>query len=135
MDDGKLDTRDAWNSEGRKERAAMSVKVREKEGVIVVDLAGEIRLSDNFTPTLQRQVAEQLADGKSDILLNFAKVDFIDSYGIGDIVASYSAVKEKKGRLKLACLSPKIWLIFQYSGLTRILEIFDSEEKAIQSFG
>jgi len=62
-------------------------------------------------------------------------VDFIDSYGIGDIVASYSAVKEKKGRLKLACLSPKIWLIFQYSGLTRILEIFDSEEKAIQSFG
>jgi len=113
----------------------MSVKVREKEGIIVVDLAGEIRLSDNFTPTLQRQVAEQLAEGKSDILLNFAKVDFIDSYGIGDIVASYSAVKEKKGRLKLACLSPKIWLIFQYSGLTRILEIFDSEEKAIQSFG
>jgi len=36
--------------------------------------------------------------------------------------------------LKLACLSPKIWLIFHYSGLTRILEIFDSEEKALQSF-
>ena len=112
----------------------MSLKVREKDGLIVFDLAGEIRLSDNISPALQRQVAEQLAEGKSDILLNFAKVDFIDSYGIGDIVASYLAVKEQKGRLKLCCLSPKIWLIFNYSGLTRVLEIFDSEEKAIQSF-
>jgi len=130
-----LDTRDAWNSAGCEKGLPMSVKVREKDGVIVFDLAGEIRLSDNVSPALQRQVVEQLAEGKSDILLNFAKVDFIDSYGIGDIVASYLAVKEQKGRLKLSCLSPKIWLIFQYSGLTRVLEIFDSEDKAIQSFG
>ena len=129
-----MDTRDAWNAGGRKERATMSVKVREKGGLIIIDLAGEIRLSDEFTPALHRQMAEQLAEGKSDFLLNFAKVDFIDSYGIGDIVAAYLAVKEKKGRLKLSCLSPKIWLIFHYSGLTRILEIFDSEEKAIHSF-
>lgn len=112
----------------------MSINVCEKDGIIVFDLAGEIRLSDRHTPALQRQVTEQLAEGKTDILINFAKVDFIDSYGIGDIVASYLAVKEKKGRLKLACLSPKIWLIFHYSGLTRILEIFDSEEKALKSF-
>ncbi len=129
-----MDTRDARNIAGREEKAAMSVKIRDKDGIIVVDLAGEIRLSDEFTPALNRQVAEHLAEGKSDILLNFARVDFIDSYGIGDIVASYLAVKEKKGRLKLACLSPKIWLIFHYSGLTRILEMFDSEEKALQSF-
>jgi anti-anti-sigma factor len=112
----------------------MSVKIREKGGIMVIDLAGEIRLSDESAPALHRQVAEQLDEGKSDFLLNFAKVDFIDSYGIGDIVACYLAVKEKKGRLKLTCLSPKIWLIFHYSGLTRILEIFDSEEKALRSF-
>jgi anti-anti-sigma factor len=112
----------------------MTLKIREKGGLIIIDLSGEIRLSDHFSPALQRQVTEQLAEGKSDFLLNFAKVDFIDSYGIGDVVASYLAVKDKKGRLKLSCLSSKIWLIFHYSGLTRILEIFDSEEKAIQSF-
>ena len=129
-----METRDARNSGGREKKGAMSIKVHEKDGIMVFDLAGEIRLSDNFTPALHRQVSEQLNEGKVNILLNFAKVDFIDSYGIGDIVASYLAVKEKKGRLKLACLSPKIWLIFHYSGLTRILEIFDSEEKALQSF-
>jgi anti-anti-sigma factor len=112
----------------------MPARVCEKDGVFVIDLVGEIRLSDDFSPSLQRQVSELLAEGRFDILLNFSRVDFIDSYGIGDIVATYLAVKEKKGRLKLAGLSPKIWLIFHYSGLTRILEIFDTEEKALQSF-
>jgi anti-anti-sigma factor len=110
------------------------MKVRERDGVTVVDLVGEIRLTDKVTPAVQREVAEQLAEGKTDFLLNLARLDFIDSYGIGDIVASYLEVKGKKGRLKLACLSPKIWLIFHYSGLTRVLEIFDSEEKALRSF-
>jgi len=112
----------------------MPARVCEKDGVFVVDLVGEIRLSDDFTPSLQRQVTELLEEGKPDILLNFARVDFIDSYGIGDIVAAYLAAKEKRGRLKLCCLSPKIWLVFHYSGLTRILEIFDTEEKALTSF-
>ncbi len=112
----------------------MTVKLREKGGVVVVDMAGEIRFTDDQTPSLHRLIVEKLAEGKTDVLLNFAKVDFIDSYGIGDIVASYLAVKEKKGRLKLAGLSPKIWLVFRYSGLTAILEIFDNEVKALQSF-
>ena len=112
----------------------MSVKLREKDGIVIADLTGEIRFTDDQIPSLQRLIAEKLAEGKTDILLNLSKVDFIDSYGIGDVVASYLAVKEKKGRLKLAGLSPKIWLIFQYSGLTRILEIFDSEQKAFESF-
>lgn len=112
----------------------MSMKLREKGGIVIADLAGEIRFTDDQVPSLQRLIGEKLAEGKKDILLNLSKVDFIDSYGIGDVVAAYLAVKEKKGRLKLTGLSPKIWLIFQYSGLTRILEIFDSEEKAFESF-
>ncbi len=112
----------------------MQFGLREKNDVVIMDLAGEIRLSEEYTPSLQNLIKERLASGKMNILLNFAKVEFIDSYGIGDIVASYIAVQEKKGKLKLAGLSNKIWLIFNYSGLTRILEIFDSEEKALKSF-
>jgi anti-anti-sigma factor len=113
----------------------MPIEWHESGDIVIVNLSGEIRLTPDQTPSLQRLIAEKLADGKRDILLNFAQVDFIDSYGIGDVVASYLAVKGHKGRLKLAALSPKIWLIFNYSGLTRILEIFDSEEKAVRSFG
>lgn len=112
----------------------MSVKLRTKGSIVVLDLVGEIRLTDDQMPSLQRLITEKLSEGKSDFLLNFARVDFIDSFGIGDLVASYLAVKGKKGRLKLTGLSPKIQLIFRYAGLTRILEIFESEDKALQSF-
>lgn len=112
----------------------MQFSVREKGNVIIMDLAGEIRLLEDVTLSLQHLIREQLASGKKNILLNFAKVDFIDSYGIGDIVSSYVTVQHKKGKLKFAGLSNKLWLIFNYSGLTKIFEIFDSEEKALKSF-
>jgi anti-sigma B factor antagonist len=112
----------------------MQFCLREKEDVVIIDLAGEIRLTEDATLSLQKLLVEQLATGKRKILLNFAQVDFIDSYGIGDIVAAYSAVQGKKGKLKFVHLSDKIWLIFNYSGLTKIFEIFESEEKALKSF-
>jgi anti-anti-sigma factor len=112
----------------------MRFSLREKGDVVIMDLAGEVRLTEDSTPSLQEMLVEQLASGKRKILLNFAKVEFIDSYGIGDIVAGYIAVKEKNGIMKFARLSDKIWLIFNYSGLTKIFEIFDSEEKALKSF-
>ena len=112
----------------------MPVSFREKGEVVILDLSGEIRFSEAIFPSLKKLIVEQLASGKKNILLNFEKVEFIDSYGIGDIVAAHTAVREKKGKLKLAHLSHKIWLIFNYSGLTRILEIFDSEDKALSSF-
>jgi anti-anti-sigma factor len=112
----------------------MRFSLREKGDVVIMDLSGEVRLTEESTPSLQELLAEQLASGKRKILLNFAKVEFIDSYGIGDIVAGYIAVKEKDGIMKFARLSDKIWLIFNYSGLTKIFEIFDTEEKALKSF-
>jgi len=112
----------------------MQFGLREKQDVIILDLAGEIRLTEDFAPSLQQLLTEQLASEKRKILLNFAKVDFIDSSGIGEIVASYIAVREKNGKLKFVHLSAKIWLIFNYSGLTKIFEIFDNEEKALKSF-
>ncbi len=112
----------------------MLVSFKEKEGVVIVDLAGEIRLTEDHAPSLRKLITEQLAAGQVRFLLDFEKVDFIDSNGIGDIVAAYAAVRQKNGEMKLANLSQKIWLIFHYSGLTRVLEMFDSREKALKSF-
>jgi anti-anti-sigma factor len=108
--------------------------IREKKDVAIIDLEGEIRLTESLAPSLHKIVTELLASKKVKILLNFEKVDFIDSYGIGDLVAAFHGVQQKKGELKITSLSPKLWTIFHYSGLTRIVEIFDNEEKALRSF-
>ncbi|MEW5900397.1 MAG: STAS domain-containing protein [Acidobacteriota bacterium] len=126
-----MDTRDF---DGRDKKTVMSISFREKNNVLIADLVGEVRLTEDFTPSLRNLISEHIAGGKINFLLNFAKVDFVDSYGIGDIVAAYLDVQGKSGKLKMTNLSPKIRLIFNYSGLTRVLEIFDNEEKALASF-
>jgi len=116
------------------ERKSTQFSIREKGDVSILDLVGEIRFTEQGCPTVHSQVKEQLAQGKRKILLNFEHIDFIDSCGIGDILAAYVSCQQKAGKLKIFHLPPKIWLVFNYSGLTRIIATFDTEEQALRSF-
>lgn len=63
----------------------MEINTREKTDVIIFDIEGEIRRSDITDITLHQLVKDQLDAGKRNILLNFQSVDFIDSFGVGEI--------------------------------------------------
>jgi len=79
-------------------------------------------------------VKDRLESGTRNILFNFEKVEFIDSFGVGEILASYISTQNLGGKLKLARISKKLYLVFQVTMLTKVLEIFDSEDSALQSF-
>ncbi len=113
----------------------MVIGTRENGTVAVFDIEGEIRRSDSMEATLHQLVKARLEAGRTDILLNFEKVDFIDSFGVGEILASYISTQNLGGKLKLSRVSKKLLLIFQVTMLTRVLEIFGSEEAALESFG
>ena len=112
----------------------MNIQKREQNGVIIFDIEGEIKRSDITDVTLHQLVKEQLESGKKHILLNFQKVDFIDSFGVGEILASYISTHNLGGKLKIARISKKLYLVFQITMLTKVLEIFDEEDRALESF-
>jgi len=114
----------------------MTFTIKEKDNVVIVKMEGEHRLTELPPPavTLQKLVKEQLEAGKTKFIFDFKKVDFIDSYGIGDLVASYVSAQNKGAKLKLASLSPKVRLVLNYCGIQRIIEIFEDEESAVKSF-
>jgi anti-anti-sigma factor len=118
-----------------KEKAGtMVIKTREKGDVVIFDIEGEIRRSDMSETTLHALVKNRLEEGTKNILFNFEKVEFIDSFGVGEILASYISTQNLGGKLKLARISKKLYLVFQVTMLTKVLEIFDSEESAMQNF-
>ena len=80
----------------------MEIHAREKENVVIFDIEGEIRRSDVTDVTLHQLVKDQLDVGKRNILLNFKDVEFIDSFGVGEILASYISTHNLGGRLKIA---------------------------------
>ncbi len=112
----------------------MEIHAREKADVIIFDIEGEIRRSDVSDVTLHQLVKDQLDGGKRNILLNFKNVEFIDSFGVGEILASYISTHNLGGKLKIAKISKKLYLVFQVTMLTKVLDIFDDEELALQSF-
>ncbi len=112
----------------------MMINKREKNNIVIFDIEGEIRRSDITDVTLHQLVKEQLEVGRKQILLNFEKVEFIDSFGVGEILASYISTHNLGGKLKLARISKKLFLIFQVTMLTKVLDIHDEEDSALQSF-
>ena len=112
----------------------MKIEKRLKEDVTIFDLGGEIRRSDIADITLHQLVKEQLDGGVRNILLNFENVDFIDSFGVGEVLASYISTHNLGGKLKIARISKKLYLVFQVTMLTKVLEIFDEENVALDSF-
>lgn len=116
------------------ERDEMEIKLREQNDIAVIDISGEIRRSDVINVTLHQIVKDQLDDGQRNILLNLASVEFIDSFGVGEILASYISTQNLGGKLKLERISKKLYVVFQVTMLTKVLEIFDDEQAALESF-
>ncbi len=113
----------------------MIIKTREIDNIVVFDVEGEIRRTDTAQETLHSLVEAQLDRGRRNVLLNLGGVEFIDSFGVGQILASYISTQNLGGRLKLCKISHKLLLIFQITMLTKVLEIHEDCDRALESFG
>ena len=113
----------------------MVIKTREVGSIAVFDIEGEIRRTDTPQETLHSLVEAQLNRGRRNVLLNLAGVEFIDSFGVGQILASYISTQNLGGKLKLCRISHKLLLIFQITMLNKVLEIHEDCDKALESFG
>jgi anti-anti-sigma factor len=113
----------------------MVIKTREVDNVVIFDIEGEIRRTDTVQETLHSLVEAQLDRGRRSVLLNLGGVEFIDSFGVGQILASYISTQNLGGKLKLCRISHKLLLIFQITMLHKVLEIHEDCDRALASFG
>ncbi len=112
----------------------MVIKTRESGNVVIFDIEGEIRRSDGMQTTLHSQVKSHLDRGRRNVLLNLENVGFIDSFGVGEILASYISTQNLGGKLKLCRISSKLLLIFQITMLHKVLDIHEDCGQALESF-
>jgi anti-sigma B factor antagonist len=113
----------------------MSIKIstRVVNGVVVVDLFGQLRLGDG-TSKLRQVVQELLGQGYRKLLLNMENVLHVDSSGIGELMGCHQYVISQGGQLKLLCLSKNVRNLLE---VTRLYSIFDTHEdlpSAVKSY-
>jgi anti-sigma B factor antagonist len=102
------------------------------DGIVVVDCAGRIVFGEE-TAELRDRVKALITQG-SRIVLNLAEVTYIDSGGLGTLVALYTTARNAGGAVKLARLTQRVGDLLQVTKLLTVFEVFNSEEEAVQSF-
>ena len=111
---------------------ALKMSQREVDGVTVVALDGRIVLGEESN-ALREKVKELLAEGKKKIVLNVNNIAFIDSAGLGTLVASHHTAKKEGASLRLCHLDNKFQQVLQITKLLTLLYISDTEAEAVAS--
>ena len=106
---------------------------RRNADVTILDLKGRLRVGGNAL-ALHRSIRSLLLEKKTLIILNFAGVSFIDSCGLGELVASQISVENKGGEIKLIGLTDQLRELFEATRLLAVFDTYTSEIEAIQSF-
>lgn len=109
----------------------MKITTDMQSGVFIVRIEGELDLSsvNEF-----RQIVDQVLDNQSSkyLLMNLAKLTFIDSSGLGAILGRYKKVNLLGGKILVTNVKPQITRIFELSGLHKILAVYPTEAKALE---
>ena len=111
----------------------MKVNVRQIGKVSIVDLGGKITIGEGDV-VMRNTVQELLDTGNQHILLNLEKVSYMDSAGIGELVACYKRAREKAGNVKLLNPSGKVYDLLSLTKLEEVFETFKDEREALVSF-
>ena len=113
--------------------AELEVKERQAGDVAILDLVGAVRIGEGSVAL--RNAIRGLSDaGKNKILLNLAGVKYMDSSGIGELIANYTTVSRNGGQLKLLNLTDKIQDLLVITKLLTVLDVYESEADALNSF-
>ena len=113
--------------------AELDVKERQAGDVTILDLSGEVRIGGGSV-ALRDAIKKLAAAGKKKILLNLAGVGYIDSTGIGELIANYTTVSRDGGQLKLLRLTDRVQNLLVITKLLTVFDTYDDEAEALKSF-
>lgn len=110
----------------------LSISNRTVNGVAVVDCDGRLVFGEE-SASLRDAVRSLLLINK-EIVLNLGGVSYIDSGGLGTLVALYTTAQNSGGAIRLASLTKRVGDLLQVTKLVTVFEVHETVEQAVNSF-
>ena len=111
----------------------MEVERREIDGIVILGLDGRLVLGPAVSQ-VQKELDDLLAKGQTRAILDLKRVPFIDSSGLGTLVAGHSAFEKAGGAMRLLHVSQRNIELLVLTKLSTVFHCFDDEQAAIDSF-
>jgi anti-sigma B factor antagonist len=112
---------------------ALAINERDVEGIVILDLQGRIVAGEAAGALRERGQTAANSESRN-VILNLKGVDYIDSSGLGTMVAAHSALSKAGGGLALMNLSKRSAELLVLTKLATVFQIFDDEKSAVDSF-
>lgn len=110
----------------------LKLSTRTVKDVLVLDCAGRIVFGEESADL--RDTVKMLLGQNNRVILNLSGVTYIDSGGLGTLVALYTTARNAGGGLKLCCLTQRVGDLLQVTKLVTIFEVYENEENALEAF-
>lgn len=111
----------------------MNHRTYEKDGVAVLELNGSITMGSGDV-TMRDLIKDLLKKGQKQILIDLGGVSFMDSTGLGELVAAFTSARHEKADLKLVNLTKKIHDLLSITQLATVFEYYEDLDEALRSF-
>jgi anti-sigma B factor antagonist len=111
---------------------SVAIQHRRWRNVDVIHVSGRIVLGE--TASLLRDAIRDAVKRNYDVLLNLSWVTYIDSAGLGEMIAGYSAVTASGREMKLLRPAERVDSLLHVTKLYSTFEVFEEEATALASF-
>jgi anti-sigma B factor antagonist len=117
------------------EEEAMELKLKKRtvDGILAIECSGRIVLGEELS-LLRDEVKKAVQDGTKRIVLNLGEVNYIDSSGLGTLVALDTTARNAGATIKLANLTKRVGDLLQVTKLLTVFEVHNSEYDALEAF-
>jgi anti-anti-sigma factor len=113
----------------------MSLEVQSRQvdnGVTVVAPTG--RLDVAGAPALKDAISEALKNGQPRVVLDLEGVSFVDSTGLGSVIAALKQIRSSQGDLRLAAPNQQVRVVLELTTLDRVFPYYSTVEEALTGF-
>ena len=109
---------------------SLAIKTRKVDGVVVVDLSGRLTIGESVQ-SLRDTIRGFVDDNDVRFVLNLGDVGYIDSSGVGELVSTYTTIRNRLGDVKLLNLTTKAKDLLQMTKLLTVFDTYEEESKAV----
>jgi len=109
----------------------LSVSTEDVDGHRVVSVRGEVDVYS--APTLRKCLQESMDDQHHDLIVDLTDIAFIDSTGLGVLVAGQNRAGELGGKLSVVCAQERVLKLFRITGLDEVFAIHSTRDEALSA--
>jgi len=111
----------------------MVIEQRVVDGVAVLDLNGRLALGEG-SGLLKDKVHSLVFQGMKEIALNLGGLSYMDSAGLGELIAVHSTATRAGGHVKIFNLTKRVSDLLAITKVLTVFDVFDTEQEALKSF-